>query len=268
MKNFILLITLLITNLSSFAQQDTIVYYKNHVSQSTIEGADYQYIVRQKNKKTSIVQRCAFKDGKWKVTQTETIKLKKPNTYYVKGGKYSYQRKFEKIVGGYRIQDFTKKGKQSSKGISRSLFPLHREGQWNVYSRDKQISVNLYKKDVLINSYFIGKNNKRFPTNTYANADSLATYKNGIKSFSSNLAKNLTYPNICQQNKLEALVIVLFAIDSNGTPTDFHIQSKTNQYFNQAAISAIQSCGKWKPAMKDNKAVSVYNIVPVNFRLR
>lgn len=268
MKSFLTLITLLIISSSSFAQQDTIVYYKNHVPQSTIEGADYQIIVREKNKKTSLLQRAKFKDGKWKVTQTETIKLKKPNTYYVNGGKYSYQRKFEKIKGGYRIQNFTKKGKQCTKGISRSLFPIHKEGQWNVYSRDKQISVNRYKNAVLINSYFIGTNNEQFPTNTCANADSLANYKNGIKSFSSNLAKNLTYPDICQQSKLEALVIVLFAIDTNGNPCDFHILSETNQYFNQAAITAIQSCGKWKPAIKDNKAVTIYNIVPVNFRLR
>jgi TonB family protein len=268
MKTILTTLFLLFCTQFAFTQQDTIVYYKKQVPQATSEGADYQYIVRQKNKKTSVVQKCAFRDGKWKVTQTETIKLKKPNTYYVDGGKYQYQRKFAKIAGGYQIQDDITKGKQSTNGISRSLFPLHREGQWNVYSRGKQRSVNLYKEAVLTYSCLIGKNNERFPTNTYANADTLAMYKEGAKSFSADLSKKVIYPDICQKNKLEALVLVLFAIDTNGTPSNFQILSETNQYFNQAAIVAVQACDKWKPALKDNKAVKVYAIVPVNFSLR
>ncbi|MDM8161135.1 energy transducer TonB [Labilibaculum sp. K2S] len=268
MKTLLTTLLLLISVQFAFTQQDTIVYYKKHVPQATSEGADYQYIVRQKNKKTSVVQKCAFRDGKWKVTQTETIKLKKPNTYYVDGGKYQYQRKFETIAGGYQIQDDIKKGKQSTKGISRSLFPLHREGQWNVYSHGKQRSVNLYKEAVLTYSCLIGKNNERFPTNTYANADTLAMYKEGAKSFSSDLSKKIIYPDICQKNKLEALVLVLFAIDTNGTPSDFQILSETNQYFNQAAIAAVQACNKWKPAFKNGQPVKVYSIVPVNFKLK
>jgi len=251
-----------------FSQQDTIVYYKKHVPQPTSEGVDYQVIVRQKNKKTSILQKCSFKDGKWKVEQTETIKLKKPNTYYINGGKYQYQRKFEKINGGYLIEDYNHKGELKSKGISRSLFPLHHEGQWNYFDNDKQISVNRYREEVLVNSYLIGENNERFPTNSFANADSLASYKDGAKSFQSDLAKNIKYPEICRTNKLEKRILVLFAISTDGTPTNFQILSESNQYFNRAAITAIKNCDKWKPALKDNKPLKVYTIVPVNFRLR
>lgn len=267
MKHILTTLFLLLSIQFIFAQKDTIVYYKNFVPQSSSEYADYQVIVRQQNKKTSILQKCALMDGKWKVLKTETLKLKENNCYLVSDEKSHYQRKFEKIEGGFLIEDYDNTGKLNYKGLSKTLFPLHREGQWQNFQNGKLVGINVYKNEFLTKSYLIGINKEHLPTNTLANADSLASYLKGNEKYPSVLAKNIKYPEICQKNSIEGRVLVLFAINMDGTPVDFQILSESDPYLNQAAIDAVIKSGKWKPAIKDGKPIKVYTIAPVNFKL-
>ncbi|PKQ60829.1 hypothetical protein BZG01_20400 [Labilibaculum manganireducens] len=268
MKNILTILILFIGAQCALAQQDTIVYYKKHVPQATPEGADYQYIVRQKNKKTSVVQKCAFKDGKWKVTQTETIKLKKPNTYYVDGGKYQYQRKFETIPGGYQVEDYDHKRKFSQKGIATNLFPLLKHGQWMTYTDGILTGVDSYKLGVLTKSYITDGENHFWPNNSYANADTLAQYKDQPSDLQNDIAKFVEYPKACSKNGIGGRVLILFAVSEQGEPSDIHIFRGVEPNLNQAAAKAVQKCTGWKPAIKNGKPVKVYMIVPINFKLK
>ena len=52
------------------------------------------------------------------------------------------------------------------------------------------------------------------------------------------------------------------------TAENIQILKGTEHYLNQAAINAVKSCRNWKPALKNNKPIKVYQIAPIDFQLR
>ncbi|PKQ60532.1 hypothetical protein BZG02_18890 [Labilibaculum filiforme] len=267
MRTVLSFLFLLISTQFAFPQQDTIVYYKKYIPQTTCEGADQQIVIQRKNKLSSIMMTCSWKENKWKVDKTEIIKLQKDGSYKISNGSYCYQRSYKKINDGYEVQEFNHKGQLINKGLSRTRFPLHRVGQWQNLNDGDIVGISIYKEETMTKSYIIS-NEKHLPTNTYANADSLAVYTGGEEAYSKALANNIVYPTICQENGITGRVLVVFAINEHGIPTEIQILKGENQYFNEAAISAIQKCKDWTPAFKNGQVVKVYNIAPVNFKLQ
>lgn len=267
MKTFLAILLLLLSVQFAFTQQDTIVYYKKHSPIISSQGADQQIVIQRKNRMSSIMMTCSWKDNKWKVDKTEIIKLKKDGRFNISDGTSHYKRSYKKIKDGYEVQEFNHEGKLRYKGLSRSMFPLHRVGQWQNLHDNNVVGISVYKEETMTKSYIIA-NNKHLPTNTYANADSLAIYKDGEEGYSKDLARNIEYPRICQENGITGRVLVLFAIDVDGSPSEIQILKGADQYLNEAAATAVKSCKNWTPAFKDGKPVKVYTIAPLNFSLR
>jgi len=268
MKHFLLLFILLFLVVVTYAQRDTIVYYKKHVPQATSLDADYQVVIQQKTDKSSIMMKCSFEEGKWKVENTEFIKLKKDNIYTITNGSRKFKRKFKVIPGGYQIEDYNYKGHLKAKGISTTLFPLTCHGQWLNYTDGRNTGVSTYKKGVMTRSYISNNKKELLPTNTYANADELAEYIGGDEQFGVDLSKNIIYPVICQENGITGKIFVLFAISESGEPCEFQMLEGNDIYLYQAAVQAIASCKNWKPAIKNDLPVKVYTVAPINFDLR
>ena len=267
MKNIILLLLFLLTAQFASSQNDTIVYYKKNSPYPSKSGADKQIEVQEKNKNLSIMITSSFKDGKWNVDKTERIKLKKNGKYWVRNGGKTFRRSFNKVEGGFQIQDYTKSGKLKSFGMSQTLFPLSYIGIWTYFDNGKTIRIDVYKDKKLTESYFTIKSNI-YPTNTYANADSLASYRGGMERYDKDLTQNTRYPIICRENGYFGKVLVFFCIDIDGTVGELQILSDTRKDLNRAAMLAVVLSNSWNPAIKDGKPVKVYSIVPVNFQLR
>ena len=267
MKNIIILIAIVLACNCAYAQQDTIVYYKNHTPIASSNGADQQVVIQQNNRMSSIMMTCSWKDNKWKVDKTEIIKLKKDGSYKVSNGTSHYMRSYKKIKDGYEVQEFNHEGKLRHKGLSRNRFPLHRVGQWQNLHDNKVVGISIYKEEAMIKSYIIA-NDKHLPTNTYANADSLAIYKDGEDGYEKAISETVEYPRICQENGITGRVLVLFAIDVNGSPSEIQILKGADHHLNVAAATAVKSCKDWTPAFKDGKPVKLYQIAPIDFELR
>jgi len=268
MRCTLLLLASILLVTSTYAQRDTIVYYKKHVPQVISEGADYQVVIQRKTDNSSIMMKCSFEDGQWKVNSTEFIKLKKDNVYTITNGSKKYKRKFKVIPGGYQVEDYNHKGQLKAKGISTTLFPLTCHGQWLNYTDGRITGVNAYKNGVMTRSYISNNKKELLPTNTYVNADELAEYNGGDEQFDVDLSKNITYPVICQENGITGKVFVLFAISESGEPCEFQMLEGNDIYLYQAAVQALASCKKWKPAQKNGISIKVYTVIPINFDLR
>jgi len=266
-QTLIVLVFLWIGNIT-YAQSDTIVYYKKHVPQATSMDADYQVVIQQKTDKSSIMMKCSFEEGKWKVENTEFIKLKKDNVYTITNGSKKYKRKFKVISGGYQIEDYNHKGQLKAKGISTTLFPLTCHGQWLNYTDGRISGVSTYKNGEMTRSFITNNKKELLSTNTYANADELAEYIGGDEQFDIDLSKNITYPVICQENGITGKIFVLFAISESGEPCEFQMLEGNDSYLYDAAAAAIANCKNWKPAKKNGVPVKVYTVVPVNFDLK
>nr|WP_320117948.1 energy transducer TonB [uncultured Marinifilum sp.] len=249
------------------AQNDTIVYFKNHKPLPTKEGADFRVTVKKKNNKTSIMVEDIYSNGEWENLVNRSIKLKDDNSYLVKYENKSFTRKFNKITGGYLVEDYNYKGELWKKGIATNLFPLIKHGQWTSYTDDIITEVNSYKNGVLIKSFITDNKKHYWPNNTYANADTLARYKESLLDLSKDIVRFVKYPESCAKKGIGGCVLILFAISEQGEPCDISIFRGVHSELNKAAAMAVQQCKAWKPAIKNGLPVKLYTIVPVNFKL-
>jgi TonB family protein len=81
-----------------------------------------------------------------------------------------------------------------------------------------------------------------------------------------NIGRFIVYPVLASRNNIEGKVVISLLIDEKGNVTKTHIESSSNQIFDQATIDAAQKV-KFTPASRNGKAVKVWYTLPVNFRL-
>ncbi|PXX97149.1 hypothetical protein DF185_19220 [Marinifilum breve] len=267
MKHTLILLLVLISTKLLLAQNDTIVYYKNHAPTPSKNGADHMVVFQKKNEKKSILMAYELHNEKWKHEKTEIIKRMKDGHYSISSGTSNFTRAYKKVNGGYYVEEYNSNDKISKKGLSKTMFPLHRIGQWQKIFDDRVVGMDIFNEELMTLSYTI-YHGRKLPNNIYANADTIAEYKGGDKQFAMDLARNVEYPRICQENGITGCVLVLFAIDELGKPTDIRILRKVDPYLDQAALDAIKKCNKWKPAIKNGKPIKLYSVAPINFELR
>ncbi|WP_461630649.1 energy transducer TonB [Labilibaculum euxinus] len=268
MKNILTILILFIGAQCALAQQDTTVYFKKHQPVPTIEEADFQVIVKKKNEKSSTMSELILLNGDWKLVVNRTIKVKDKNSYIVKYENKSFRRNFTKIPGGYQVEDYNYKRKLWRKGIATNLFPLLKHGQWMTYTDGILTGIDSYQLGVLTKSYITDGEKHFWPSNSYANADTLAQNKDHPSDLPTDLAEFVEYPKTCSKKGIGGCVLILFAVSEQGDPSDIHIFRGVEPNLNQAAAKAVQKCKGWKPAIKNGKPVKVYMIAPINFKLK
>jgi len=81
------------------------------------------------------------------------------------------------------------------------------------------------------------------------------------------IGNNLIYPDSAIKKKMEAKVLVRFAVLQDGSTNYIEVISKTPEVFNLEVIKVIKSMPKWKPGMQFGKPVAVYFTLPFVFKL-
>jgi len=85
------------------------------------------------------------------------------------------------------------------------------------------------------------------------------------------LSKNVQYPTIARQNKVEGTVSVTFVVDENGNILrpfgQINMPNDTKQPLIEEAIRVVQSMPRWTPAQFGGKPVRCSMRLPVNFQL-
>ena len=84
----------------------------------------------------------------------------------------------------------------------------------------------------------------------------------GIES----IVKNVVYPQSAKENGVDGKVIINAIVDEKGNVSSTEIVKSLNKECDNAAIKAIKKT-KFKPVMKDGKAVKGEVVIPVMFRL-
>jgi periplasmic protein TonB len=91
------------------------------------------------------------------------------------------------------------------------------------------------------------------------------SYPFGEKALKSYLQTSLIYPQSAIKDSIVGIVKVKMIVRDDGSITDVKVVKSLGHGCDEEALRLIKSMPKWKPAMKDGKAVSVYYIVPVSF---
>lgn len=81
------------------------------------------------------------------------------------------------------------------------------------------------------------------------------------------IVKSLKYPESARKGQVEGRVIVWAEIAKNGNVTKTKIETSLSKDCDAAAMNAIKAV-KWEPATKDEKALTAWVAIPIEFRLQ
>lgn len=95
----------------------------------------------------------------------------------------------------------------------------------------------------------------------------LPEFPGGMVEFMKWLTKNLKYPVLAQQQKIQGKVLVAFIINKDGTVTDPKVVKSVSPELDREALRVIRIMPKWKPGEDHGKPCRTYFRIPVIFKL-
>lgn len=92
-------------------------------------------------------------------------------------------------------------------------------------------------------------------------------FPGGMAELMKYLQKNIRYPQICKEQRVQGRVIVQFVVNADSTITDVNVVKPVNPYLDQEALRVVKAMPKWKPGEQRGEPVRVRFTLPVTFRL-
>lgn len=101
------------------------------------------------------------------------------------------------------------------------------------------------------------------------NVQSKAEYPGGEESLKEFIDKNVVYPPMAKENKIEGTISVMFVINEKGEVHDLVIIGRKVGFgLEEEAMRIIKmTSGQWKPAMQRDRPVKMRFRIPVKFEL-
>ena len=97
--------------------------------------------------------------------------------------------------------------------------------------------------------------------------EQMPEYPGGMAECLKYIARNIKYPTLAQEAKIEGRVIVRFVVGTDGYTSNFEILHSVCPALDAEAIRVLAQMPKWKPGMQRGVAVPVKYTVPVTFKL-
>lgn len=97
--------------------------------------------------------------------------------------------------------------------------------------------------------------------------EQLPEFPGGIVEFMKWLTRNLRYPPIAQQQKIQGKVVVSFIINKDGSIASPRIVTSADPILDREAMRVVKMMPRWKPGMEDGKPCRTMFAIPVNFQL-
>lgn len=98
--------------------------------------------------------------------------------------------------------------------------------------------------------------------------DVMPEFPGGQTALNNFIAVNLQYPAEAKQNKKEGTVHSSFIVETDGSISNIKILRKIGFGCDEEVERVLSIMPKWKPGMKNRKAVRVQMNLPVSFSLK
>ncbi|BAU54621.1 energy transducer TonB [Mucilaginibacter gotjawali] len=92
-------------------------------------------------------------------------------------------------------------------------------------------------------------------------------FPGGIDGFLKFIEKHIRYPADARKIKKQGKVVLQFIIERDGRVTHVTVMRSVFASLDQEAVRVVSNSPKWKPDIRNGKAVSVRYYVPINFTL-
>lgn len=101
----------------------------------------------------------------------------------------------------------------------------------------------------------------------FSSIDVFPEFPGGIGKWSAYLQSNLRYPAQARNNNIQGRVILGFTVNKDGSLSDIKVLRGLGSGLDEEAVKALANSPKWKPGIKDGRAVNVAFTVPISFNL-
>lgn len=96
--------------------------------------------------------------------------------------------------------------------------------------------------------------------------DEPAEYPGGMNQLMRDLSLNIKYPEEALRQNMQGKVTLRFVVDTNGKISNISVLKSQGELLDNAAIKALKGVKDFKPASINGKPVSVYYVIPVEFK--
>ncbi len=94
-----------------------------------------------------------------------------------------------------------------------------------------------------------------------------ASFKGGSKAFQNYMVKNIRYPQLCIDQRIQGRVFISFVVEKNGAISNVIVDKGAHPLLNEEAIRLVKGMPKWKPGKANGKKVRTRCRLPINFIL-
>lgn len=101
----------------------------------------------------------------------------------------------------------------------------------------------------------------------FSSVEILPEFEGGMAGWTEYLKKNLKYPDVARNNKIEGRVIVAFVVLKDGSITDIKVLRGLGGGLDEEAVRVVAQSPKWKPGISGGQPVNVAYTMPIFFRL-
>ena len=274
-KLFLTHLIFLIFTQIGFSQSDTIIYLRGNNKPANKENAT-SYVEVKKNTENIFEIKTYYKnDIKWILSPSEETAHFLNDTSliiveeYPKGNKENETlRVFSKQGDLYFFRDYHSNNKIKKEGLTRSILPLHLEGEVKVYYKSGTLSsIMKYNDNQLISNQNWLENGEEYYSNIFKFVDVNAEYPGGISAFLKYVRRTTRYPHKALLKKIQGQVLISFIVNENGKITGGNVVRSVNTELDLAALKFIKhSRKKWSPAILDGKPVKQVFRLPITFK--
>ena len=96
----------------------------------------------------------------------------------------------------------------------------------------------------------------------------MPSYPGGDAALLQDVANNLQYPAMAQENGTQGRVVLQFVVTKNGSIGEVKVVRSLSPKCDQAAIKAVKKLKKFNPGRQNGNAVNVWYTLPVTFKLQ
>ena len=94
-------------------------------------------------------------------------------------------------------------------------------------------------------------------------------FPGGMKALMKYLQENINYPRISRDNNSQGRALIRFVVNTDGSIQGAEVmRSSGDIYLDKEAVRVVSGMPKWSPGRQSGKAVRVYFVLPVVFRLQ
>lgn len=97
--------------------------------------------------------------------------------------------------------------------------------------------------------------------------EDLPQFPGGAVEFMKWLTKNLKYPAVAQQRKVQGRVVAQFIVNQDGSVSDIQVVEKLSAECDREALRVLRMMPKWQPGVMDAKPCRTKVCIPIVFKL-